>query len=103
LSSPYEAITAVAFALFGAAIASALAIPPLAAAKDLPGWIVPLFITIASAFFISGFTIVLLGRKLIQGQRHAGSEIVQEMSDIEKHSASLPMEERSASRQSRMR
>jgi hypothetical protein len=83
LSPRHENVPAAYFALFGAALATGVAVPPLLTAKGLPSWIIPTFVVSASAFLALGLILVFVARTLRKGQRRVASEIVQEMRDIE--------------------
>jgi hypothetical protein len=83
LSPRHENIPAAYFALFGAALATGVAVPPLLTASGLPTWIIPTFIVSASAFLALGLILVFVARILRKGQRRTTSEIAQEMRDIE--------------------
>jgi hypothetical protein len=84
LPSRHDNIPAAYFALFGAALATGIAVPPLMTARGLPTWIIPTFIVSASAFLVLGLTLVLIARVILKDQRRAVSEIVLEMEDIKK-------------------
>jgi hypothetical protein len=84
LASRHENIPIAYSTLFGAALATGLAIPPLLTANGLPDWIIPTFVVSASAFLILALSLLLVARTLRQGRRRAASEIAQEMRDIEK-------------------
>jgi|SRR6266496_207996 len=69
--------------LFGAALATGVAVPPLLTANGLPSWIIPTFVVSGSAFLVLALVLLLVARSLGQGQRRLASEIAQEMRDIE--------------------
>jgi hypothetical protein len=81
--SGHESIPAAYSALFGAALATSVAIPPLLTANGLPSWIIPTFIVSAAAFLVLGLTLVLIARMLSKRQKGAASGIAQDMQDIE--------------------
>jgi hypothetical protein len=83
LAPRHEGIPGAYFTLFGAAIATGVAIPPLLTASGLPDWIIPTFIVSASAFLLLGVALVLLSRTLSAGKKKNASEIVQDMRTIE--------------------
>jgi hypothetical protein len=83
LSPRHESIPGAYFALFGAAIATGVAIPPLLTASGLPSWIIPTFIVSAGAFLVLGLALVLVSRSLDSEQKKSASEIAQEMCNIE--------------------
>jgi hypothetical protein len=72
------------FALFGAAVAIGVAIPPLMGSSRLPSWIVPTFIVSASACLVLGLVLLTIDRILARGRRDAVTQIVDEMLEIEK-------------------
>ena len=83
LSPTYDALPAAYFALFGAALATGVAIPPLLTGSDLPSWVIPTFIVCAGSFFVLGVILVLVSHAIGKGQRRAVSEIVRDMHDLE--------------------
>jgi protein-S-isoprenylcysteine O-methyltransferase Ste14 len=83
LSPPHENIPAAYFALFGAALAIGVAIPPLLTASNLPSWVVPTFIVSAGAFFVLGLILTIVARTLRKGRKEDAKEIAQEMRVIE--------------------
>jgi len=83
LSPTHDILPAAYFALFGAALATGVAIPPLLVGTGLPSWVIPTFIVSASSFFVLGIALVLVSRAVGNGQRKAASEIVHDMNDLE--------------------
>ena len=83
LSPRHENISAGYFALFGAALATGVAVPPLLTASGLPSWIIPTFIVSASSFLVLGLVLVFVSCTVRKGQKRAGSEVAQEMRDLE--------------------
>lgn len=71
------------FALFGAAVAVAVALPPLMTSSGQPSWIVPAFIVSAAAFFILGTILAIITRGLNVRRREAVTELAEEMREIE--------------------
>lgn len=71
------------FALFGAALATGVAIPPLLISHGLPTWIIPTFIVSACAFLALGFALILVSCAFRKNRANAASEITREMRDLE--------------------
>lgn len=72
------------FALFGAAIAIAAALPPLMTSSGLPSWIVPTFIVSAMAFLILGTALAVISRALKARRCEIVAELAEEMHEIER-------------------
>jgi hypothetical protein len=86
LTPHHENISAAYFTLFGAAVATGVAVPSLLTASDLPNWLIPTFIVSATAFLLLGFVLALMAYNLKRGKRRTASEIAQEMREIEESS-----------------
>lgn len=71
------------FALFGATIAVAAALPPLMTSSGQPSWIVPTFIVSAAAFSILGTVLAIISRGLKTRRRETMAELAEEMREIE--------------------
>lgn len=71
------------FALFGAAIAVAAALPPLMTSSSQPSWIIPTFIVSAAAFSILGTILAVISRVLNGRRREIMTELAEEMREIE--------------------
>lgn len=78
----YENITGAYFALFGAAVAIWVAIPPLLMAKGLPSWLPPTFVVSGAAFLALGLTLVFVAQLLRRYTRHSSDEISDELRKI---------------------
>jgi len=83
LSPRHDGLPAAYFALFGAALATGVAIPPLWTSRGLPSWIIPTFIVSAGAFLVLGIVLVLVSRTLSKGRASAAAEIGRDMRDLE--------------------
>jgi hypothetical protein len=69
--------------LFGVAVSAGLSIIPLAATKDLPAWVTPLYICFFFFSLICALVFIAIDRKL-KSQRHSDrQDMIDEMSDIE--------------------
>lgn len=79
----HDGLPSAYFALFGAALATGVAIPPLLTSQGLPSWIIPTFIVSASAFLVLGFILVLVSRAVSKGRIKSTSEIIRDMHDLE--------------------
>jgi len=83
LPSSHENIPAAYFALFGAAVAIGVAVPPLLTATGLPSWIVPTFIVSACALCVLGLILTIIAHVLKKDKKKEAADIVQEMEKIE--------------------
>jgi hypothetical protein len=81
----YENITGAYFALFGAAVAIWVAIPPLLMAKGLPSWVTPTFVVSGVAFLALGLTLVFVAQLLRRNTRRSAEEISNELREIGDH------------------
>jgi len=79
-----DSLAGVYFTLFGAALATAVAVPPLLTSRGLPSWIIPTFIVSAAAFLLLGGTLLIVSRALGIGRRKIGAGIIEEMIQIER-------------------
>jgi hypothetical protein len=83
LPARHDGLPSAYFALFGAALATGVAIPSLMASQGLPSWTIPTFVVSASAFLVLGLVLVLVSRAVKKGRVNAASEIVREMREVE--------------------
>jgi hypothetical protein len=82
LGPRHENLSAAYFALFGAAVATGAAVPPLMATSSLPSWITPTFVVSAAAFLLMGVVLVFVARALRIRQTKAAADISREMRDL---------------------
>jgi hypothetical protein len=79
-----DGLPAAYFALFGAAVATGAAVPPLMTSRGLPTWIIPTFIVSAAAFLVLGIILVAIARALGRARRGTAAEILDELSELER-------------------
>lgn len=76
-------LSAACFALFGAAVAVAAAVPPLMTSNGQPAWVSPIFISSAAVFLVLGLVLAFLAR-ILKGRRdEMVSDLTEELSEIE--------------------
>lgn len=69
--------------LFGAAASAGLSVIPIAAARELPAWVSPLYVCFFLFSLLGGFVFLAIDRKL-QTMRHSERQgIIEEMGEIE--------------------
>jgi hypothetical protein len=85
-----DAWSAAYCALFGAAVSTFAAVPPLMTSRSLATWIIPTFIVSGLAFVALGAALLIIDRKLASGRRRKADEIAKEMSDLIRTHRRLP-------------